>query len=54
MLSYLRRVIGPNKISIIIIVDLGAFEQQHSVQPRQLGLETVSSASEGSTVRYLP
>ena len=32
----------------------GVFEQQHSMQPQQLGLKTTSSANEGSTVRYLP
>ena len=30
---------------------VGAFKQQHSVQPRQLGLKTTSSANEGSTVQ---
>ena len=29
----------------------GAFEQQHSVQPRQLGLKTTSPANEGSAVQ---
>ena len=45
---------GLKEVSMIIVDWFGAFEQQHRVQPRQLGLKMASLASEGSTSRYLP